>query len=255
MKKIIDAIKDYGKAFSVINRHSLWGWVLVPGILFVLLAIPTYIFITGWIGGMGFGEVDTIANEKAGGIWAKLLHALAKIGKVASYIAGIFVFMYTYKFIYLIVCSPILGLLSEKAEERMLGTNYSFTAKQLMIDIWRGLRISLRNALKQIILFVIFLLLSFIPVIGVFFSMLLLLLDCYYFGFGMLDYNSERHKLGYGESVLLIKKNKSLALGNGIGLYLILLIPVVGWVIGPGISAVAAMITYIKNFKPNLLPK
>lgn len=249
MKKIIASVSEYANAIKLINKHNLWGWVILPGILFIIIAIPCYIFITGYFGSIGFSEVDAVANQKAGGIWAWLLHALASVGKVLSYIAGVFVFLYTYKFIFLMVCSPILGLLSEKAEECMLGTTYPFTLKQLSIDIWRGIGISLRNAARQILGMVVLLPLTFIPVIGIFFGVALLLLDCYYFGFGMLDYNSERHKIGYGKSVQLIKQNKAYALGNGIGLYLFLLIPFVGWLIGPGISAVAAMLTYTKHIK------
>ena len=92
MKKIITAINDYPNAIKLIHKHNLWGWVILPGIVFIIIAIPSYILITGAIGNIGFGEVDNVANEKAGGIWAWLLHALASIGKVLSYIAGIFIF-------------------------------------------------------------------------------------------------------------------------------------------------------------------
>jgi CysZ protein len=250
LKKISNALSQFIPAIKLIHKFNLWAWVLLPGLIFILIAVPMYIFIVGQLGNFGLNQIHINNNTNA--ILAWLYKALINVGKVISYIAGLFIFLYTYKFVFLIVCSPVLGLLSEKAEEKLLNTHYPFSTKQLLIDIKRGLLISLRNALKQLLFMLILLPLSFIPVVGIIFTILIIILDCYYFGFGFLDYNCERHKLSYKQSIRLISANRPYAIGIGAGLLIMLLIPVVGWLIGPGIATVAAMLTYINYIKPTL---
>ena len=57
--------------------------------------------------------------------------------------------------------------------------------------------------------------------------------ECYYFGFSMLDYNSERNKLSARRSIEFISLHKGLAIGNGLVFYLMHLVPVAGWILHP----------------------
>jgi CysZ protein len=68
-------------------------------------------------------------------------------------------------------------------------------------------------------------------------------IECYYYGFSMLDYSCERHKLNTVESIQFVSNHKGLAIGNGIGFYLMHLFPVVGWVLAPSYAVVAATIS------------
>ncbi len=252
MSQFIEAVKDYSKAFTFISKHKLWGWVILPGIFFLLIAIPLYMYFFGYIGNWGLSFAHDAISANTSGIWKYVLKAVSKIATFLSYIIGAIAFLYTYKFVFLIVCSPFLGLLSEKAEEKHLGTQYPFNAKQLIVDIIRGIVISTRNALVQLFFIFSLLILSIIPVVNIIVPVLFLLVDCFYFGFGMMDYNNERHKISSSKSIRIIKNYRMLTVGNGFGLYLLLLIPIVGWIIGPGVSAVAAMLSWDKHIKPTL---
>jgi CysZ protein len=87
------------------------------------------------------------------------------------------------------------------------------------------------------------LLLSLVPVVGWAAPMLAMLIECYYYGFSMLDYSCERHKLGPQESIQFISNHKGLAIGNGIVFYLMHLVPIVGWILAPAYAVVAATIS------------
>ena len=70
-----------------------------------------------------------------------------------------------------------------------------------------------------------------------------LLVECYYYGFSMLDYSCERHRLSPSESISFIGKHKGLAIGNGMVFYLMHVVPFVGWVLAPAYAVVAATIS------------
>jgi CysZ protein len=107
----------------------------------------------------------------------------------------------------------------------------------------RGIRLALRNMLWQTVYMVCLLILSFIPVIGWIVPVFALFVECYYYGFSMLDYSCERHKLSASQSIEFIGKHKGLAIGNGIVFYLMHLVLIVGWVLAPAYAVVAATIS------------
>ena len=129
---------------------------------------------------------------------------------------------------------------SEKIEQHFLGKEHlpqrNTTFSQ---QLWRGIRINLRNLTKEILLTIPILLIGFIPVIGIFSTVLLFLIQSYYAGFGNMDYTLERH-FNYKDSIIFVSKHKGLAVGNGIVFMLLLLIPLIGFILVLPLSVVSA---------------
>jgi CysZ protein len=148
-----------------------------------------------------------------------------------------------FKYLFLIVGSPLFAYLSEKTESIIEGKDYPFNFKQLLKDVVRGVKLALRNTLWQTVYTVSLLILSFFPVVGWITPMITLFIECYYYGFSMLDYSCERHKLSPTESIAYIGNHKGLAIGNGMVFYLMHLVPVLGWVLAPSYAVVAATIS------------
>ncbi len=158
-----------------------------------------------------------------------------------------------FKFIFLVIGSPVFAYLSEKTESIIEGKDFPFNFRQLLKDIGRGVRIALRNILWQTVYIITILILSFIPLFGWIAPLVALLIECYYFGFSMLDYSSERNKLTAPESIDFIGRHKGLAIGNGLVFYIMHIIPFIGWLFAPSYAVIAATLSLITAKKNHVI--
>jgi CysZ protein len=175
------------------------------------------------------------------------------VGQVIFRLVLLLFYFSLFKFLFLIIGSPVFAYLSEKTESIMEGKEYPFSMRQLMKDIWRAIKIALRNLLWQTVYVVSILILSFIPLFGWVAPLVALLVECYYFGFSMLDYSSERNKLSAAQSIDFIGRHKGLAIGNGLVFYLLHLVPVAGWLFAPSYSVIAATISLLTARKTHVI--
>jgi len=162
----------------------------------------------------------------------------------------VFFYFSLFKYIFLIIGSPVFAYLSEKTESILEGKDFPFDGKQLLKDIVRGIRMALRNTLWQTVYVVSLILLSLVPVIGWITPVIVLFVECYYYGSSMLDYSLERHKLSYSQSIIYIGRHRGLAIGNGLIFYLLHGFIVIGWILAPAYAVVAATLSLhkIKTF-------
>lgn len=144
---------------------------------------------------------------------------------------------------WLIVGSPLFGYLSEKTESIIEERDYPFSFPQLLKDIARGIRLAMRNALWQTVYTFTLLIISFVPILGWITPLIVLLIECYYYGFSMLDYSCERQKLSPTQSIEFIGKHKGLAIGNGLIFYLMHGLIGIGWVLAPAYAVIAATLS------------
>ncbi|MCW9038496.1 EI24 domain-containing protein, partial [Altibacter sp.] len=123
-------------------------------------------------------------------------------------------------------------------------------------QLWRGIRINVRNLGMELLLSIPILLLGLIPVIGVVAAFLLFLVQSFYAGYGNMDYTLERH-FSYTESIRFVKKHRGIAIGNGIVFMAMLVIPVLGIILVLPLSVTAASTETIailretERFSPN----
>jgi CysZ protein len=165
------------------------------------------------------------------------------MGGIMLRIILLFFYFSLFKYLFLIIGSPLFAYLSEKTEALLEGKDYPFNFRQLLKDIVRGIRLALRNSLWQTVYTISILILSLFPVIGWITPVIALFIECYYYGFSMLDYSCERHKLSPSESVAFIGKHRGLAIANGLLFYVMHIIPVLGWILAPTYAVVAATLS------------
>jgi len=236
-------ITTYSEAHRFIKKHKLWGYVVLPGILNIILL--TIIIILGWNFAAQITDYifDLLGlNKEITGFTKYLVIGLSYVLKFGLRIIFIIVYFSIYQFIVLMIMSPILAFLSEKTEKLINGSEYPFSMRQLIKDIIRGNIIVVRNIFVELFWIIIFFFVSYIPIIGLLSPVVLFIIAGYFYGFSMIDYCSERHKLSIHQSVHFVRKNKGFAISNGIIFYLLLLIPFVGVMIAPSYAVVAATI-------------
>jgi CysZ protein len=249
LKEIIISIAAYGRAHAIIRNHKLWKWMVIPGLLYMLLYIGgLYIFFVSFRSVVsekiivGLGISQWLERYDSG-----LMSFLFSFTGLVVWLVGAMFYFSLFKYIWLILGSPIFSWLSEKTESLVTGKSYNFSLNQWLLDMGRAVKIAMRNLLWQSVYLLALLLISLIPLVGWAVPFLALIVEAYYFGFSMLDYSFERKRADMGSSIQYISQHKGLAIGNGVVFYLMHLIPLVGWVFAPAYAVIAATLTVVEE--------
>ncbi len=250
LKEIIIAIQSYFRAHLFIVKHKLWKWILIPGVIYaIMFGAGMYYFWQSSAGIIDYffsitGVKSWMQRVQEG--WLRFIFIFAQL--ILQLILMFFYFS-LFKYLFLIVGSPVFAYLSEKTQSLLDGKDFPFSLKQFLRDIFRGISIAIRNTLWQSVYTVSILILSFIPILGWATPVLALFVECYYLGFSMLDYSSERNRLSMSQSIEFIGRHRGLAIGNGIVFYLMHMVIVVGWVLAPSYAVIAATLSLSPNKK------
>ena len=233
IKNIILGMEEYAGAFGLISKLKLWKYFIIP----ILISVVTAFLI---------GIEAYVLSDNIGSYIAKLW--IWDFGKetftsISNFVGGVIIViigLILYKHIIMALSAPFMSAVSEKIEHHFYGdTTHLHRKSTFTQQLVRGIRINSRNLLKELLITLPILLLKFIPILNIFSTILLFLVQAYYAGFGNMDYTLERH-LNYKKSVQFVGKNKGLAIGNGIVFMLCLLIPVIGIIIVLPLSVTAS---------------
>lgn len=232
IKNILKAIKAYAGSFELISYLGLWKYFAIPMVISFFTAV--LIGFSAW--GLSDNLGDFISKIW---FWEWGAETFRVISNFIGALIIIAVGLILYRHIVMALSSPFMSPVSEKIEKHLYGINHSHRNTSNAEQLWRGIRINLRNLLRELLLTIPIIIIGFIPVIGLVSSVLLFLLQSYYAGFGNMDYTLERH-FKYSESIKFVRQNRGLAIGNGMIFMLMLLIPVVGIILVLPLSVTAA---------------
>ena len=254
LKEIIISFQSYMHAHQFIVKHKLWKWILIPGLIYTILFLSgIYLFWTSSNNAIEFILLRTGAKEWLEQMHDSWINFFFIVGQVILRLVLLLFYFSLFKYMFLIAGSPLFAYLSEKTEGIMEGKDFPFNMKQFMKDVARAIRIAFRNLLWQTVYVVSVLILSFIPLVGWIAPLVALLIECYYFGFSMLDYSSERNKLSAAQSIEFIGRHRGLAIGNGLVFYMIHFVPLLGWILAPSYAVIAATISLLSARKKHVI--
>ncbi|MEY3350981.1 MAG: hypothetical protein RIQ50_1092 [Bacteroidota bacterium] len=250
LKEIVISIQSYFAAHAFIQKHRLWKWIIVPGILYALLFVISMYFFSRSVN----SAIEWLTIETGLQVWINKLQSswigfLFTVGGIMFWLIMMLFYFSFFKYIWLILGSPVFSYLSERTASIVEGKVMDFRMKQYLSDVARGIKMAVRNTLWQTVYVISILLLSLIPFIGWIAPFIALLIECYYYGFSMLDYTCERNKMNVLKSIDFIGRHRGLAIGNGMVFYLMHCIPIVGWVLAPAYAVIAATISLQENKK------
>jgi CysZ protein len=243
LKEIVIAVQSWGEAHRFIQKHKLFKWIIVPGIIYTLLFIIGMIVfasssnnVISWISRQL--RIETWLQQERSP-WLSFLFVMT--GMMLRLILFLFYFSF-FKYLVLIIGSPVFAYLSEKTEAIIEGKEHSFNQAELKKDCIRNIKLSLRNAGWQSVYLIALILLSLIPVVGWVTPVIALLMEGYYFGFSMLDYSFARAKFSPSQSIAFTTHHKGLAIGNGLLFYLMHILII----LAPAYAIIAATLSVHK---------
>lgn len=221
LKEIVIAVQSWGEAHRFIQKHKLFRWIIIPGIIYTLLFIVGMIFfwqssdnVYSWTSSK-LGIETWLQKERSE--WLSFFFLM--MGMMMRLVFVLFCFS-LFKYFILIIGSPVFAYLSEKTEAIIEGKEHSFNWSELKKDCRRSIRLALRSCGWQIVYLIALILLSLVPLVGWITPLIALLMECYYFGFSMLDFSLARNGYAPSQSIQLIGRHKGLAIGNGVLFYL-----------------------------------
>ena len=247
LKEIVIAIQSYSEAHHFIRQHKLWKWIIIPGIIYaILLCVGVYFF-----GRSATDVIDYLTNATGLSTWIQkfqnsLLGFLFTFAGIILWLILMLFYFSLFKYLILIIGAPVFAYLSEKTEVILEGKDHTVSWSALMKDSWRGIKLVFRNTLWQTFFFVWLLLLTMVPVAGWITPLIALFIECYYYGFSMLDYSCQRHKMSPAQSIQFMGRHRGLSMGNGLLFYLMHILIGIGWVLAPAYAIIAANLSLYK---------
>jgi len=238
IKGIITGFKTYSTSFGLVTKLKLWKYFAIPILISLLTAIIIGLCVYSFSDNIGHWIEQIWPWE-----WGK--KGFFIFAEILSAIFIITIGFILYKHIVMALSAPFMGPVSEKIEIHLLGKSHEQKENNFRVQLWRGIRINVRNLSMELLLTIPILLFGLIPVIGFIATILLFLMQAYYAGFGNMDYTLERY-FNYNKSIKFVRKHKGEAIGNGIVFMLFLLIPIVGVILVLPLSVTAATVQTIE---------
>lgn len=238
IKAVFKGCAAYFEAYEIISRLKLWKFFAIP----MLISLVVFLLIVF----VSYAFSDAIGSYIASfWTWDFGKETFNTISRVFSGLLIVLIGFITFKHIVMALSAPFMGPISKKIEDDFRGVVSQVKTTSSSDLLRRGIKISSRNLFRELLLSIPILLLGFIPVIGLFSAILLFLMQAYFAGFGNMDYTLERY-FSYQKSILFVKKNRGVAIGNGLVFMLFLLIPFIGVILVLPFSVTAATIATVK---------
>ena len=244
----LNSLSIYFDAHRFVRQNNLRKYLLVSGIAFLLLftiTIKAIIYsvnnienpITQWILPLLQKFLVLSAEDITKGIKATfwLIKKAIEANKDAIFST-----------IFLVIGTPYFSFISSKTEEIISGHTYPFKFGIFIKELKRGISISLRNSIKQLVLILLITLLALLPLLDIVAPLLTFMVQAYYNGVLITDYTLERRGFSVRQSEGFYKLHKPEMFGIGLGFMFLLLIPVVGWFMAPTYGLVASYLYFSK---------
>lgn len=245
-------------AFGFAMRHGL-GWVfLVPVLLWLLLFFGLFALLQGpadelsaWLAALLHLPVDATDASWWSSAKAFLSGAWELLTLIVLKLAIAYILYKVNKYLVLILLSPLLAYVSERAEEVLTGRRFPFSGMQLLKDALRGSLIALRNGVLELVVNIgIWTLTLLFPPFAPVALVLLFAVSAYFYGFSMFDYVFERRRMRIGESTRAVNDRLGAVLANGTLFSLLMKVPMLGVMLGPPMGAIGATLAVLKGEVP-----
>lgn len=158
-----------------------------------------------------------------------------------------------YIFAVITLLSPFNTVLSEKLENKLIGTNHKSSLARFINDIIRMIFIVILAITLEFSCLAVYWFISFIFGLGLIDTLMYFLISAFFFGMSFYDFSLERDEIGVFGTVGFAFSNILSMLLTGSLFLIIYNIPVIGIPISPVITVMISTIVYL--YISNKLPK
>jgi len=226
----------------------MWRWMIIPGILYAFLFVIgiTYFsqtsstFIEWIILKTGLKSwVDAVGNN--------LIGFFITMGSFWLWFTLLLFYFALFKFIFLILFSPVFSYQHLRIAAIQKKEAFKFNWTEYIKLVIRAIKLNVTNMLWQVVYLIPIILVCTIPIIGWFTPIFTILMECYYFGYAMLDYGLATENKSRVSAANYVSTHKGLPIANGIVFYIMHLVPVIGWMTAPFYALIAAHLNTQEN--------
>jgi CysZ protein len=215
LKELIISIRAFFLAHRFIMQHRMWKWMIVPGIIYAVLFV---------VGMNYFSQTSSFFIE-----WIILKTGLKSwVDSLSSDLLGFFITMGSFWLWF-----TLLAAIQQNEP-------FVFKLSAYKKLVWRAIYLSLTNMLWQTVYLIPIIIVCTLPIIGWFTPIFTILMECYFFGYAMLDYGLATENKSRIASATYVSHHKGLPIANGLVFYILHLIPIVGWMTAPFYALIAA---------------
>ena len=222
-------------------QHRMWKWMIIPGIVYTVLFLlgmnyfsQSSSFFIEWI------ILKTGLKSWVDSLSSDLIGFFITMGSFWLWFTLLLLYFALFKFIFLALFSPFFAYLHIRIAAIQKNEPFEFHWTPYRKLVYRAVVLSLTNMLWQAVYLVPIILVCTIPIIGWFTPIFTILMECYFFGYAMLDYGLATENKTRLVAATYVSRHKGLPIGNGIIFYLLHLIPVIGWMTAPFYALIAA---------------
>ncbi|MCG5219825.1 EI24 domain-containing protein [Streptosporangium soli] len=237
MRAFFDGVGFFFQGLRWVARHPRW-WLfgLVPALAALIVYVVVLIFL-----GNQVGAIADFLTPFADGWSAGLRDTMRTLLGIVIFGAGLALAVLTFTALTLIIGEPFYEKLSEKVEE-----TYGEVPSGHDLPLWQSIPRSIRDSLVTLFYVLLFTIplfaLGFVPVVG---QTVVPVLGAAVSGFfltvELTALAMERRGLPRKDRFALLRANKSVALGFGVVIFVIFLIPLGAVVAMPAAVAGAAI--------------
>ncbi len=176
------------------------------------------------------------------------------------FIACLLVIFFTFTIIANLLGAPFNGVLSEKIEQQITDQKTSLSDNQSAgyLKLLSGARIGISNEFRKLFYIAIraipLLLLFIIPGINIFAPFIWFMFGAWMLAIEYLDYPMGNRDLTFKQQLLIIKQNRFLCLGLGMGMMVMTIIPILNFFAMPvGVAAATSLwTTHLTQHAPTI---
>jgi CysZ protein len=240
LKDFLSSIKAYWEAWTILVDKKLWLYLWIPGLISLVYGLVVGVSIWYFSDNVRDFVFTILPSDSNSKIWTKISSGLLSFGMATT---GVVV----YKYIIMIILSPLLSSLSRRVEEAVAGYSMSYQSESdatAWQDLLRAAGFGFRQFIKEILITFVILLIGLVPILGFLVGPLVWIVQAMYAGFFSMDFSLNRYFSAQGSGDY-IRKNLGFSLGIGAVFMLLVMIPVIGLFFAPSLSVAAATLKTI----------